>query len=54
MLESHDVGFEDLRPDRGEGLVLTSEGGVAVASSGGNCPPQARVAYLFLHEFKRA
>ena len=54
MLRSHDIQFEDLRPDRVEGLVLVSEGGVAVTSRGGDCSPNARVTYLFPHEFNAA
>jgi len=53
LLEHHGVEFEDLRPDRVEGLILTSEGGVAVTSRDRNCSPKALVGYLFPHEFKR-
>jgi hypothetical protein len=54
MLDRHGIQFDDSRPDRVEGFVLTSEGGVAASSRGGNCSPKARVAHLFPHEFERA
>jgi hypothetical protein len=54
MLDRHGVRFEDVRPDRTEGLVLISEGGVAAASLGENCSPKAQIVYLFPHDFKGA
>ena len=54
LLRHHDVQFEDLRPDRIEGLVLISEGGVAVSSRRGDPSPKAQVSYLFPHEYKCA
>jgi hypothetical protein len=54
LLRSHDIQFNDLRPDRFQGLVLVSEGGVAVSSRAGYCSSSAHVTYLFPHEFRSA
>jgi len=45
MSENH-IQFNDYRDER-DSAILVSEGGVGVATAGGNCSPRAQVIYLF-------
>ena len=52
MFERHKIHYKDVRPDRIEGIVLVTEGGIAAVSYGGNCTSKAPITYLFPHAFK--
>jgi hypothetical protein len=50
LMDNNSIQFNDYRGER-DSAILVSEGGVGVATAGGNCSPGAEVIYLFPDKF---